>query len=126
MLVSTYFPNQRVFTVSPASTNWTQVTSANCTYAGPGSVAVASNFPGLDAGGRVGSAVIRSADASTGVADGSAFQFLISPVSSPGASQRGKLVSGSGQTETLPGGLYASFWVKMSSATDVLEIEMWF
>lgn len=79
-----------------------------------------TGFPGLDPGARYQNATVRSA-ATGGVTDGSPFQFAMNQFVAPST---GKLVSGSGQTETLPGGGW-NMYVKGTN-TDVLIIEMWY
>lgn len=79
-----------------------------------------TGFPGLDAGMRYQSATVRTA-AVGGASDGSAFQFVLNRSTAP---SQGKLVSGSGQTETLPGGAWNMY--AKGANTDVLLIEIYY
>lgn len=103
MLITNYAPNQRSISFTLDGT-WQLVTG----------------FPGLDAGMRYQSATVRTVD-STAVANGSGFTFRLNLASAP---TTGKFVSGSGQTEVLPGG-GVNMWVKGTS-TDILQIEVYY
>lgn len=98
-------PNQLVARVAPGdTTTWTQL---------------AFTPPGLISEGR-----IRSRSAAQ--ADGSGFEFLLNQASAPAGATKGKRVSGSGQTEIIPGGFW-NVWVRTTdAATDIVELEMFY
>jgi len=107
--IGTLLPNYKLISFTPGdATHWYKVTG----------------FPGLDPGMAYGSATIRSVAAGS-LADGSPFQMLFNRSSVPADATVGKLVSGSGQTETMPGGL-ANCYVKLTAATDLIEIEVFY
>ena len=83
-----------------------------------------TGFPGLPPGARYVAATVRSV-ATGGATDGSPFQVLYNQAAQPANGTAGKLISGSGQTETLPGALY-NLYVKASVATDIIQVEVFF
>lgn len=104
MLVNQHLPNSKIIRLTLDGT-WQLVTG----------------FPGLDPGMRYGAAEVRTA-ATGNVTDGSPFQYSLNQASAP---TTGKLVSGSGQTEVLPGGGAWNMYAKGTN-TDILIIELWY
>lgn len=101
--IQNFAPNWKNIQFTLPDGNWNQVTT----------------FPGFTDATRFQAATLRSV-ATGGVTDGSAFQFSLNQTVAPTV---GKLVSGSGQTETIPGAA-RSLWVKGTSG-DILNIEIY-
>lgn len=80
-----------------------------------------TGFPGLDPGMSMINSRVRSV-AAGGAADGSAFQILTNQTATPADATIGNLISGGdAMGYVLPSGIY-SLYVKLTAATDLIEV----
>ncbi len=101
--ISALAPNTDVSQLAPGNTNWQQMPA----------------FTKIPAGGRPASIQIRSIN---GSGDGSPFWVQYNLASAPSDTSKARLVSGSGQTPVMAGGI-RNIWIKATAATDTIIAE---
>lgn len=119
--VTSYKPNSAALNCTVGSTSWRVISSDGNAYASLAALAAANKTPyAAQEAGNFAEVSVRSI-ATGGTTDGSGFEVEVNKSAAP---TNGTFCSGSGQTIVNPDGPIWNLWVKMSSATDILNMRM--